>query len=65
MDKCQCIEILQKESLRPITRLILHLTGCPESYTTKEYNLLPWWKKLFAFNPRKIYQMHKNDTGTF
>lgn len=31
----------------------VHVHWCEESEHVKEYRALPWWKKLFAYNPTK------------
>ena len=54
---CMCREILNRK------RIYLHLTGCPEDYTTKEYDELSWYKKIISFNPRKVYEAHKEQVG--
>jgi len=50
--KCQCKKILGRD------KIYLHLSGCPEDYWTKEYNEMPWYKKLCYRSPRKIYNYH-------
>lgn len=61
MDKCLCRKMLNIGD-RPI---YVHLMGCPEDYKTKEYDALPWYKKIFNPNPRKLYQLHKELTGIY
>ena len=43
---CICNHILGRE------KICLHLSGCPESHESKEYDKLPWYKKLTTRNPR-------------
>lgn len=57
--------MLNLESQREIKTLSLHLYGCPKSYTTKDYENLPWYKKILTSNPRSIYEIHKQQTGIF
>ena len=46
MEECIC-----KEQLN-IERVYLHLLWCPQGYSVKEYDKLPWYKKLFRIDPR-------------
>ena len=50
---CRC------DKLIPVSRakLIFHLTGCPigDEKEYRTYYTLPWYKRLFAFNPRSLY----------
>lgn len=62
--KCQCNEIMTNFSGR-VDRSYLCLTGCPESEWAKEYNAMPWYKKLFYKSPDSIYNLHKRQTGTY
>lgn len=57
--KCQCKEILG------IERIYLHLNGCYEDYSMRDYEALSWWKRVFTTNPRKIYEIHKKQTGVY
>jgi len=61
--KCQCAEILQAEvdpfKQKPLRKIYMHLSGCPEDYNTKIYNALPWYKKFFKGNPKHLYDRHK------
>lgn len=34
---------------------IIHVHWCPEDSEVKEYDALPWYKKLFRFNPRSYF----------
>lgn len=54
MDKEKCI--CAREFLEdPETyKVYVHLMWCPQGYTVKEYDVLPWWKKIFKSNPRYI-----------
>lgn len=56
-EKCYCLDILRREGTG-VEKIYIHLSGCPEDFATKEYDALPWFKKLFAFNPRNLYQEH-------
>lgn len=49
-EKCNCREELMLPDDCPI---YLHLVWCVEGYTVKEYDSLPWYRKLFEPNPRK------------
>lgn len=64
-NKCQCKEIMTNHNGGRVPQLYIHLSGCPEGYEAKEYNQLSWWKKLFVHNPRKTYDIHKRQTGTW
>jgi len=59
-EKCQCLEILNRSTYPPLStkKIYIHLLGCPEDFSTKEYDLLPWWKKIYKTNPRKFYLEH-------
>lgn len=59
MTKCYCKEILEKEFGRKVDNLYIHLSGCPETEDVKEYNDMPWYKKIFYFNPKRKYKGHK------
>lgn len=52
---CQCSKILYGDDTHNI---YVHLTGCPEGYEYKEYQELPWWKKIFTQNPHDSYMKH-------
>lgn len=43
-------------------KIYVHLYGCPEDEMSvkdqKEYDLLPWYKKIFERSPRSLYQEH-------
>lgn len=58
-DKCVCAQMIGI----PEDRLIIHLMGCSKDWHTKEYDALPWWKKIIVGNPRSIYKIHKKQTG--
>jgi len=51
---CVCKEILEDFSGHPRV-VYIHLLGCPEDYWTKEYEALPWYKKIFTENPEDLY----------
>lgn len=36
----------------PREKIIVHLMGCEEDWFTKEYDALPWYRKMLRFNPR-------------
>lgn len=59
--KCLCALMLDI----PKERLVMHLMGCPEDWHTKEYEAMPWWKKLLTGNPAKIYKIHMQQTGIY
>ena len=51
-DKCICKYWICNK------KIYVHLAWCPESYVVKDYDALPWYKKLLTSNPRnwgKIY----------
>ena len=52
--KCLCREILGRED----KILYVHLSGCPDSVDVKEYEKLSWYRKLFKYNPSKLYNYH-------
>lgn len=73
MRKCHCRYILgldmprlipfnlnetQRKYFEQRRPLIIHLMGCPEDSWSKEYEALPWWKKMFSVNPARLYNMH-------
>lgn len=47
--KCRCKKILGRD------KIWVHLSGCPDSIYTKDYNKLPWYKKIFARDPTSLY----------
>lgn len=55
-EKCRCLEILNRDCGGDLTRIYIHLMGCPEDLATKEYDVLPWYKKIFQRNPRHYYK---------
>lgn len=57
--QCLCKKIM---GMREEQVLILHLTGCPKDYYTREYETYSWWKKLWSTNPAKIYNEHIRQT---
>jgi len=59
-EECMCAKILGYE---PERFIYVHLTGCPEDYSTKEYDKLSWWQKIIQGNPRRIYKIHKRQIG--
>ena len=50
-DDCIC---RREFCLRPNEKISLHLIQCPDGYTYKNYMGLPWYRKLFAFNPTRL-----------
>ncbi len=64
-EKCRCKEIMTNHNSGRIPTIWLHLSGCPETDWAKEYKLLPWHKKIFLQNPKVIYAIHKQQTGTY
>ena len=38
-------------------KVYVHLIWCPDSYAVKEYDALPWHKKIFTFNPRNHHSV--------
>ena len=57
MEKCYCKEILEAE-FGGTARLVVHLSGCPESYYAREYKKMNWWKKLWNVSPQRLYKEH-------
>lgn len=47
--ECICRQDLGYGETHPI---VLHLLWCPEGYTVKEYDALPWYKKILRIDPR-------------
>ncbi len=52
MEECICKKDLEFHGM-PIKEVRVHLSWCPKSYVVKDYDKLPWYKKLFQTNPRK------------
>lgn len=52
-EKCRCKELMPGHEI-----IFVHLYGCPEDYSIREYDTLPWYKKLLQTNPRKRYWEH-------
>lgn len=48
-EKCICRKDMMLRDDQPI---FLHLMWCPEGYTVKEYDALPWYKRIFKTDPR-------------
>jgi len=38
----------------PIERVYIHLAWCPSGYMARAYDALPWYKKIFTIDPRKL-----------
>ena len=55
--KCLCKEILYAD-FGSSRNIYIHLSGCPETVDVKEYDKLKWYKKLFRYNPNKMYNEH-------
>ena len=51
-NKCQCKKILGRE------KIWVHLNSCPKGDYTKEYNEMPWYKKIFKKSPQEIYNYY-------
>ena len=58
MIKCLCKEILEAESGRKVSNLIIHLYGCPDDNEYQDYLKLKWWQKITRQNPYKFYREH-------
>ena len=54
-EKCRCREIVGYFGNRP---LLIHLLGCTDSEEAREYDVLPWYRKMFAWNPHRWYRRH-------
>ena len=69
MKKCLCARIMQNEfdpfHEKPLSKIYIHLMGCPESLEVKEYNALKWWQKIFKYNPLNYYYEHMKRTRTY
>jgi hypothetical protein len=51
--KCVCLEVMGRDPAK--TPVIVHLLGCPEDSWAKEYDALPWYRRLFRKSPHKTY----------
>lgn len=48
---CTCRDELM---IDPKEALVIHLVWCPKGYTVRDYDDLPWYKKILTTNPRKL-----------
>ena len=53
MEECICKKDMADHGM-PIEKVRVHLYWCPKGYTVKNYDKLPWYKKIFEGNPRKL-----------
>jgi len=53
MIECICKKDMAEHGM-PIERVYIHLAWCPSGYMARAYDALPWYKKIFTIDPRKL-----------